>query len=374
MCLPASPCLPDSLPDSLPAGLHLPSSCTPPCAVVATVELVNSSSVEVQCTGAVPTVAVDKCDGCQVGGWWQAGGSVANVVRAATGRQAGTRMHTARGLPLHTSTFPPWAPAHPHTHTQLCLPCAALEPTRMQQTSSIVKLSSIKQTKDVILCYHYPSSTPHPTHTHTPQLYLPRGSLEVTDITTAKSSEVNVVVPGASGGQPCPPACCRLPACLLAPWLLGAARRCCRAARRHEALALPACWPAPELPRPQADSAAPEFCPPAPHAHLTCLPAHLHLNCLPSAPCLSLPAPPACRGGRPCGECHPGAVCEPLPRRQVGHGAGQPQRRLRWAAAAEAGGTRQSGRRRRRHGSAWQLAVQSPEADWSMNQSGSVRF
>ncbi|EFN50763.1 hypothetical protein CHLNCDRAFT_142506 [Chlorella variabilis] len=62
--------------------------------LVATVELVNSSSVEVQCTGAVPTVAVDKCDGCQ--------------------------------------------------------------------------------------------------------LYLPRGSLEVTDITTAKSSEVNVVVPGAS--------------------------------------------------------------------------------------------------------------------------------------------------------------------------------
>ena len=31
------------------------------------------------------------------------------------------------------------------------------------------------------------------------QLYLPRGGLEATDITTAKSSEVNVVVPGASG-------------------------------------------------------------------------------------------------------------------------------------------------------------------------------
>lgn len=30
------------------------------------------------------------------------------------------------------------------------------------------------------------------------QLYLPRGSLESTDITTAKSSEVNVVVPGAT--------------------------------------------------------------------------------------------------------------------------------------------------------------------------------
>lgn len=34
--------------------------------MVATCELVNSRSVEVQCTGAVPTVAVDKCDGCQV--------------------------------------------------------------------------------------------------------------------------------------------------------------------------------------------------------------------------------------------------------------------------------------------------------------------
>ncbi|KAL4855712.1 Cyclase-associated protein 1 [Chlorella vulgaris] len=62
--------------------------------VVATVELVNCAGVEVQCTGSVPTVAVDKCDGCQ--------------------------------------------------------------------------------------------------------LYLPRGSLEGTDITTAKSSEVNVILPGAT--------------------------------------------------------------------------------------------------------------------------------------------------------------------------------
>lgn len=38
----------------------------PPATVVATCELVNSANVEVQCTGAVPTVAVDKCDGCQV--------------------------------------------------------------------------------------------------------------------------------------------------------------------------------------------------------------------------------------------------------------------------------------------------------------------
>lgn len=34
--------------------------------MVATCELVNCAGVEVQCTGAVPTVAVDKCDGCQV--------------------------------------------------------------------------------------------------------------------------------------------------------------------------------------------------------------------------------------------------------------------------------------------------------------------
>lgn len=36
------------------------------------------------------------------------------------------------------------------------------------------------------------------------QLYLPRGSLEGTDITTAKSSEVNVILPGATGA----PLCC----------------------------------------------------------------------------------------------------------------------------------------------------------------------
>lgn len=34
--------------------------------VVATCELVNCAGVEVQCTGAVPTVAVDKSDGCQL--------------------------------------------------------------------------------------------------------------------------------------------------------------------------------------------------------------------------------------------------------------------------------------------------------------------
>ena len=41
-----------------------------------------------------------------------------------------------------------------------------------------------------------------------PQVYLPRESLGDTDITTAKSSEVNVVVPGATGeqGNPLPAA------------------------------------------------------------------------------------------------------------------------------------------------------------------------
>ncbi len=34
--------------------------------VVASCEVVNSQSVEVQCTGLVPTVAIDKVDGCQV--------------------------------------------------------------------------------------------------------------------------------------------------------------------------------------------------------------------------------------------------------------------------------------------------------------------
>ncbi len=37
--------------------------------VVASCEVVNSQSVEVQCTGLVPTVAIDKVDGCQVQCW-----------------------------------------------------------------------------------------------------------------------------------------------------------------------------------------------------------------------------------------------------------------------------------------------------------------
>ena len=35
--------------------------------LVASCELVNSSGLQVQVTGLVPTVAVDKCDGIQVG-------------------------------------------------------------------------------------------------------------------------------------------------------------------------------------------------------------------------------------------------------------------------------------------------------------------
>ena len=34
--------------------------------VIASCELVNCGSMQVQCTGAVPTVSVDKCDGAQV--------------------------------------------------------------------------------------------------------------------------------------------------------------------------------------------------------------------------------------------------------------------------------------------------------------------
>jgi adenylyl cyclase-associated protein len=34
--------------------------------VIATCELVNCGSMQVQCLGHVPTVSIDKCDGCQV--------------------------------------------------------------------------------------------------------------------------------------------------------------------------------------------------------------------------------------------------------------------------------------------------------------------
>ena len=35
--------------------------------LVASCELVNSTKVQVQVTGVVPTIAIDKCDGVQVG-------------------------------------------------------------------------------------------------------------------------------------------------------------------------------------------------------------------------------------------------------------------------------------------------------------------
>lgn len=34
--------------------------------VIATCELVNCSSMQVQCLGHLPTMSIDKCDGCQV--------------------------------------------------------------------------------------------------------------------------------------------------------------------------------------------------------------------------------------------------------------------------------------------------------------------
>ena len=89
--------------------------------VVASCEVVNSRSVEVQCLGLVPTVAIDKVDGCQV--------------RMLAGFQA---------VPLMVA---------PHTRSRLAV-CLL-------------------------------------------QLYLSRESLTAA-ITTAKSSEVNVIIPGTS--------------------------------------------------------------------------------------------------------------------------------------------------------------------------------
>jgi hypothetical protein len=34
--------------------------------VIATVEVVNCNSVQVQCKGSLPTMSIDKCDGCQL--------------------------------------------------------------------------------------------------------------------------------------------------------------------------------------------------------------------------------------------------------------------------------------------------------------------
>lgn len=41
--------------------------------LVASCELVNSSGLQVQVTGVVPTVTIDKCDGVQVTGLFPAG-------------------------------------------------------------------------------------------------------------------------------------------------------------------------------------------------------------------------------------------------------------------------------------------------------------
>ena len=141
-------------------------------AVVATCEVVNSNSVEEQSTGAVPTVAVDKCDGCQVGP--QAG-------RARVGRSV---------VEIWLLFMPTVAPGWPCEG--VCV--LGLEPGCMvaQWTRGFLHLHP--------LAAHLPHAyvlMPAPV----PQLYLPRESLAGTDITTAKSSEVNVVVPGATGEQ-----------------------------------------------------------------------------------------------------------------------------------------------------------------------------
>jgi hypothetical protein len=110
--------------------------------VIASCELVNCASMQVQCTGAVPTVSVDKCDGCQVFVTAKVAGGDFQVRRGGPGAGSGgldgahgrgqrrprQRRPTGashRPSPLHPP--PPDAPAPPksqpppptHTHKQL---------------------------------------------------------------------------------------------------------------------------------------------------------------------------------------------------------------------------------------------------------------
>ena len=81
--------------------------------VLAVCEVVNCSSVEVQCSKACPTIAVDNCNGCQVGAWASWGGVPAQAVcvsRRMAGRSqtptlgAGAEEAPARSF-AHTITF-----------------------------------------------------------------------------------------------------------------------------------------------------------------------------------------------------------------------------------------------------------------------------
>ena len=103
--------------------------------LVAACELVNSARIQVQVTGVVPTIAVDKCDGVQV-------------------QKSSCRAHM-----LH-SLLPPG--------------------TMSRGSRASMLMLSWPDTPSSVL-----------------QLYLSADSLGV-DLTTAKSSEVNVMVPGAT--------------------------------------------------------------------------------------------------------------------------------------------------------------------------------
>jgi adenylyl cyclase-associated protein len=113
--------------------------------LVAACELVNSASVQVQVTGKVPTIAVDKCDGVQA------------------------RMHAPTQASCRVCV--------PRACMQLVLPAAAAQTP--ESCGGGVKASEIE------------------AYGMGAQLYLSAASLGA-DITTAKSSEVNVAVPGAS--------------------------------------------------------------------------------------------------------------------------------------------------------------------------------
>ena len=136
--------------------------------VVASCEVVNSQSVEVQCTGLVPTVAIDKVDGCQV--------CTATVLPSEPCLE-----HLQRS-PIGVRPFRSVA-GLASLHKGLCQHVRTPRACKLwHDGSSMAQEWPVPGCDGACACL---------------QLYLSKESLAAA-ITTAKSSEVNVIVPGAT--------------------------------------------------------------------------------------------------------------------------------------------------------------------------------
>jgi hypothetical protein len=141
--------------------------------VLATCELINCVSMQVQCTGAVPTVAIDKVDGCQV----YLGKGAANVTCPAS-LPLSTRAFTLRHItsPLHSMHACTLRYITSHYHyiqlSSLHFNVSRGVTLRTGPASYGAEITTAKCSEVNIMCMPAEGSSEEPTETPVPEQYV----------------------------------------------------------------------------------------------------------------------------------------------------------------------------------------------------------